>query len=101
MNKFLDNWATSHRNAKALFTVIGIAIVLVWSLVMKKELDSRTLLRTDQVMATISEITVSTLEGNGRYTGKYSQTNYLVKLDLPNEKYVRFMLQQKPAQKYL
>ena len=92
---FNDDWATSHLNTKALFAAIGLTVVLVWSLFMKHQQDSRTLLRTEQIMATISDIKVTTKENTGRYnTG--TQTTYFVQLELPNKKHLKFMMSQKP-----
>ncbi len=89
---FNDDWATSHLNTKALFAVIGLTVVLVWSLFMKHEQDSRTLLKTEQIIATISNIKVTTTESNRLGT----QKTYFVQLELPNKKHVKFMMSQKP-----
>ncbi len=89
---FNDDWATSHLNTKALFAVIGLGVILIWSLILKDQQDSRTFLRTDQMMLPITDIktTTSTSSRLG------DQTTYFVTLKLPDDKHIKFMMSQKP-----
>ncbi len=87
-----NDWATSHRNSRGVFAVIGLIGVLVWALVLKKQEESHTLLRTDQITATISQIKITKREGDSRTSG----ATYFVQLELPDKKHIRFMLLRQP-----
>lgn len=45
MSRLGDNWASSHRNWRAIFAAIGLNIVLIWAVVLKQQDDSRTFIQ--------------------------------------------------------
>lgn len=97
MAKFSDNWATSHRNWQAIFAAVSLAALLVWALSLKHQDESRTLLRTDQVMATVTNVKVIEREGTNRF-GQFKNTYYVVQLKLNEEKLIQFLLLQPAPQ---
>ena len=92
MGRFGDNWATAHRNWRAIFAAIGLSIVLIWSLALKKQEDARIFLRTDKKIATVQDI--KKIETDDRFGSK--NITYFVHLTLPEGKKIRFMLLQSP-----
>jgi len=77
MSAFWNNWATAHRNWNAIFMAVSLGGILIWALI----LNDAEFLRTDRVMATVTEVNVTGL-GN------------LVKFELPNGKQTSFMMDQ-------
>jgi len=92
MGRMGDNWATQHRNWRAIFVAIGLSFVLIWSLALKHQDDARLFIETQKVIATVKDI--STTEIDSRYGGK--SMTYFVTLDLPEGKVIRFMLFRPP-----
>ncbi len=94
MGKFGDNWAIAHRNWRAIFAAIGLTIVLIWSLALKKQEDARIFLKTKSVTAIINDIKKT--ETDNRYGGK--NITYFVHLTLTDGKKIRFILLQSPPE---
>lgn len=59
MGKFGDNWATAHKIWRGIFAAIGLSIVLIWSLALKKQDDTRIFLRTDTKIATVYDVKIT------------------------------------------
>lgn len=92
--KFGDNWAIAHRNWRGIFAAIGLSIVLIWSLALKKQEDGRIFLQTEKIIATVHD--VKKTETDDRFGNK--NTTYFVHLTLPEGKTIRFMLLQPPPE---
>ncbi len=92
-----SHWAIAHRNTLAVFSAMGLVGILVWALMQKNHLDSQTLLKTEQVNATITKIEIIKYDASGRYNQK-TFTNYVVSLKLPDSKKIKFILARKPPQ---
>ncbi len=96
---FDNDWATRYLINKGAFAVIGLTGILIWSIILKNEQDSRTFIRSEQVIATIVNIKKVERKSTDRYTSGVSfHTTYFVKLELPNQKHVKFMLDRKPPE---
>ena len=76
MSAFWDNWATAHRNWRAIFAVVGLGGILIWS-----QLSSGEFIRRDRVMATV--VAVET-------TGMGEK----VKFELPDGKHTFLIIDQ-------
>ena len=81
------------RNGLRLFVLLGVVGLTVWIFV----LDSHSLLRTEKVMATITEVEIKEIKSHGNYrNGVGNRTNHLVQLELPDGKFIKLTLPQQP-----
>ncbi len=92
MRNMGDNWATSYRNTRGIIAVVGLVIVLVFSLYLQFQNTQRHRVRTDTIMGTITQVTP--LSVTSRYSGQH--TYYTVQVQLSHEKAGPFILNRKP-----
>ena len=71
MSRFWNHRATAHRNWSAFFAAIGMAGILIWSLVLKNQEDSHQLLRTETVISTVTHVKEYSM---GKMQTKYGET---------------------------
>jgi len=92
MGRFGDNWATSHRNWRAIFAAVGLSALLVWALTLKSEGDKRKFVKTETTYAIIEKINIS--QSDSRYAGTTS--TYMAYLALADGGKIKFMLLSTP-----
>ncbi len=96
MSKLSNNWANSQRNSQAIRVAIILVILLFFALIFRENSISHSLLRTEQVSATIIDIKIVKRESHSRFSGPSKNTSYVVSLALANNKQLKFILLQTP-----
>ncbi len=92
MRKMGDNWATAYRHTRGIMAVVGLVSVLIFALYIQSQNAQRHRVKTDTVMATITQVDSQSV--TSRYSGQ--RTYYTVHVQLPHGKAWQFMLNRKP-----
>ncbi len=93
MSNFWDNWATTHRNWKVIFSLIGLLGIFIWALILKHESSSKRLLSIDQGVAVVKRIEKLDLSKvPSRFGTNEGAVLYRGTLELPDGTEIRVVL---------
>ncbi len=83
MGNFWDDWATAHRNWRAISILVMLLALVLWALVSKHDM-SRKPLYVEHEEAFVREVRKVDLRGGTRSGGGSGLLFYVVRLELPD-----------------